>query len=138
MHTLPHLCTHCLTHVFTHRDIHIFSLSNIRIFPYFPNPYSKKELLIMVVRGEGCGGKIIKEFWMEVFCYSVSKSCLTLFDPVDCSRPDFPVLHCLLEFAQAHVHLFGDAIHVNTQVTNKAHLTSHSRMSGSRSVITPS
>ena len=28
--------------------------------------------------------------------------CLTLHDPVDCSMPGSPVLHCLLEFAQFH------------------------------------
>ena len=35
---------------------------------------------------------------------------VTLCDPMDCSTPGFPVLHCLLEFAQTHVHWFGDAI----------------------------
>ena len=30
--------------------------------------------------------------------------------PVDCSTPGFPVLHSLLEFAQAHIHWVGDAI----------------------------
>ena len=33
-----------------------------------------------------------------------------LGDPMDCSRPGFPVLHRLLEFAQTHVHWLGDAI----------------------------
>ena len=37
-------------------------------------------------------------------CFSVAKSCLTLCDLMDCSTPGFPVLHYLLEFAQAHVH----------------------------------
>ena len=31
-------------------------------------------------------------------------------DPMDCSTPSFPVLHCLLEFAQIHVLWVGDAI----------------------------
>ena len=35
---------------------------------------------------------------------SVSQSCPTLCDPVDCSTPGFPVLHHLLEFAQTQVH----------------------------------
>ena len=43
-------------------------------------------------------------------CYSVAKSCLTLFDPMDCSTIGFPVLHHLPEFAQTHVHQVGDAI----------------------------
>ena len=29
---------------------------------------------------------------------------------MNCSTPGFPVLHCLLEFAQDHVHCVGDAI----------------------------
>ena len=44
-----------------------------------------------------------------ICCCSGVNSCLTLCDPVDCSRPGFPVLHCLLEFAQTHVHWVGDA-----------------------------
>ena len=32
-----------------------------------------------------------------VWWCSVAKSCLILCDPVDCSTPDFPVLHYLLE-----------------------------------------
>ena len=30
--------------------------------------------------------------------------------PMDCKIPGFPVLYCLQEFAQAHVHLVSDAI----------------------------
>ena len=43
-------------------------------------------------------------------CCSVTKSCPALCDPVDGSTPGFPVLHCLLERAQTHVHRVGDAI----------------------------
>ena len=35
-------------------------------------------------------------------CYSVTKSCLTLCNPMDCSMPGFSVLHYLLELAQTH------------------------------------
>ena len=31
-------------------------------------------------------------------------SHVRLCDPMGCSTPGFPVLHCLLEFAQIHVH----------------------------------
>ena len=41
-------------------------------------------------------------------CCSVAQSCLTLWDPVDYSSPDFPVLHHLPEFAHTHVHWVGD------------------------------
>ena len=37
-------------------------------------------------------------------CCSVAQFCLTLCELLDCSRPGFPVLHHLLEFAQTHVH----------------------------------
>ena len=50
--------------------------------------------------------------WTRCVCYccSVPKACLTLCDPMDCSTPAFPVLHCLLKLAQTHVHWVGDAI----------------------------
>ena len=35
---------------------------------------------------------------------SVTQSCLTLCDPMDCSMPDFPAYHQLLEFTQTHIH----------------------------------
>ena len=41
---------------------------------------------------------------VKLCCCSVAKSCLTLGDPRDGSTQGFPVLHCLLEFAQTHVH----------------------------------
>ena len=43
------------------------------------------------------------------FC-SVTKLCQTLRDPMNCSMPDFPVFHCLPEFAQTHVHWLSDTI----------------------------
>ena len=33
-----------------------------------------------------------------------SLSCVQLCDPMGCSMPGLPVLHCLSEFAQTHVH----------------------------------
>ena len=41
---------------------------------------------------------------------SLTQSCPTLCDPMDCSMPGFPVYHQLPEPAQAHVHWVGDAI----------------------------
>ena len=35
---------------------------------------------------------------------SLTQSCPTLCDSMDCTVPGFPVLHYLLEFAQIHVH----------------------------------
>ena len=41
---------------------------------------------------------------------SVTQSCPTLCDPMDCSTPGFHVHHQLQEFTQTHVHWVGDAI----------------------------
>ena len=41
---------------------------------------------------------------------SVTQSCPTPCDPMDCSTPGFPVHHQLLEFTQTHLHWVHDAI----------------------------
>ena len=41
---------------------------------------------------------------------SVTQSCPTLCNPMDCSTPGFPVHHQLPEMTQTHVHWVGDAI----------------------------
>ena len=41
---------------------------------------------------------------------SVTQSCPTLCNPMDCSTPGFSVHHQLPEFTQTHVHCVGDAI----------------------------
>ena len=56
-----------------------------------------------------CQGSRIQEGWW-IQLSSVTQSCLTLCDPMDCSMSGFPVLHHLLESAQTHVHWVGDAI----------------------------
>ena len=49
--------------------------------------------------------------WNLEKCYSsVTQSCLTLCDPMNCSTPGLPVHHQLPEFTQTHVHRVGDAI----------------------------
>ena len=49
-------------------------------------------------------GRVILQF------SSVTQSCLTLCDPVNCSTLGLPVHHQLLEFTQTHAHRVGDAI----------------------------
>jgi len=41
---------------------------------------------------------------------SVAQSCLTLWDPMNCSTPGLPVHYQLPESTQTHVHRVGDAI----------------------------
>ena len=43
-------------------------------------------------------------------CCSVTQLCLTLCDPIDCSRPGLPVPHHLPKFTQVHAHCIGDAM----------------------------
>ena len=45
-----------------------------------------------------------------LYCWSVVKLCLTLWDFVDCTTPDFTVLHCLPELAQTHFHWVDNTI----------------------------
>ena len=45
-----------------------------------------------------------------LLCCSVTKSCLTLCDPMDCSMPGFPVHNQLPELTQTHVHRVSDSI----------------------------
>ena len=58
--------------------------------------FPRKQMLLLPMCG-CCGG-------------SVTKSCLIVCEPMDCSEPGFPVFHYLLEFAQIHVHSVSDAI----------------------------
>ena len=51
----------------------------------------------------------IKENFMLQFS-SVTQSCLTLWDPMNCSTPGLPVHHHLPEFTQTYVHRVSDAI----------------------------
>ena len=41
----------------------------------------------------------------------VAQSCLILCDPIDCSKPGFPVHHQHQELTQTHIHWVGDAFH---------------------------
>ena len=47
-------------------------------------------------------------FLLSVQLSSVTQSCPTLYGPMDCSTPGFPVHHQLPELAQTHVHQVGD------------------------------
>ena len=44
---------------------------------------------------------------------SLTQLSLILCNPMDCNTPGFPVLHCLLEFAQTYVHWVNGTIHLS-------------------------
>ena len=50
-------------------------------------------------------------------CCSVTQSCPTLCDPMDCSTPGLPVPYHLPEFAQVHVHCVGDVVQPSCPLT---------------------
>ena len=61
--------------------------------------------------------KSLAFLWIFLFCFelspqfsSVAQLCPTLYDPMDCSSPGFPVHHQLLELAQTRVHRVGDTM----------------------------
>ena len=47
---------------------------------------------------------------------SVTQSCLTLGDPMDCSTPGLPVHHQFLEFTQTHAHWVSDASYISSSL----------------------
>ena len=50
----------------------------------------------------------VTKVWVQFS--SVSQSCPTLCNPMNCSTPGLPVHHQLPEFTQTHVHWVGNAI----------------------------
>ena len=53
---------------------------------------------------------IILIYWFHFQFSSITRLCLTLFYPMDCSTPGLPIHYQLLELAQTHVHWVSDAI----------------------------
>ena len=62
---------------------------------------------------------------------SVTQSCLTLCDPMDCSTPGLPTHHQLPEFTQTHVHRVSDAIQPSHPLSSPSLLPSIFPRSGS-------
>ena len=52
---------------------------------------------------------LLKRYISSVKFSSVTQSCLTLCDPMDCSTPVFRVRHQLQELAQTYIHRISDA-----------------------------
>ena len=62
------------------------------------------------LQGHCCFIDSICEKHYSVQFSSVTQSCPTLCDLMNCSTPGLPVHHQLPEFTQSHVHPVGDAI----------------------------
>ena len=61
-------------------------------------------------RGPSTEERTKKMWYIYTMKCSVSQSCLTLYDPMDCSTLGFSVHHQVPELAHTHVHQVGDAI----------------------------
>ena len=99
---------HLFSDSLSYYSIHFF----FSIFCLTENEQSSFLFLSSFLHSVGRYCSLICICWniIHLCCCSVAKSCLTLCDPMDCSISGFPVLHCLLEFAQTHVQWVGNAI----------------------------
>ena len=72
--------------------------------PLVRNSYFPRQPFLSLLKS------LLVSFLLVTRCCSVSQSCLTLWNPMDCSMPGFSVLHHLPEFAQTHVQWVSDVI----------------------------
>ena len=72
---------------------------------------------LTVIRFRGHEGGSL---WWDFCCCSVIQSCPSLWNPMDCSTPGFPVLHHLLELAQSHVRWVGDAVQLSCPLLSRS------------------
>ena len=70
----------------------------------------QKSVLFAITGDTGCSSKRTTATQTSVQFSSVTQSCPTLCDPMNCSTPGLPVHHQLPEFTQTHVHRVSDAI----------------------------
>ena len=77
----------------------------MQIYSFFP-----LASVLWSVKWRQCTVSLRMRLWVLTDDCFVDKTCLTLFDPMDCSTIGLPVFHCLPEFVQIHVHWVGDAI----------------------------
>ena len=93
-----------------------FPIIKAMVFPEVMYGYESWTIKIECQRIDAfklCWRRFLRVPWIAVRLVqfsSVAQSCLTLWDPMNCSTPGCPVHHQLLELAQTHVHWVGDAI----------------------------
>ena len=86
------------------RVIHCYSSYLMELFPVDNNSLIFFFLVFFVI------SLFPHVFYFSLVQFSsVAQSCLTLWDPMNCSMPGLPVHHQLLRFTQTHVRWVGDA-----------------------------
>ena len=99
------------------------SFESIAVFIFQPNFSLQGKWILMVLQSpiQISGAFIYPDKLFGYLCLlgcvcvcvhtrSVTRSCLTLCDPMDCSTPGLPVHHQLPEFTQTRVHWVSDTI----------------------------
>ena len=66
--------------------------------------------LKVIGKSRGLKSTVPLNIWLRNEFTSVTQSCRTLCNPMNCSTPGFPVHHQLPEFTQIHVHRVSDVI----------------------------
>ena len=127
--------TYCISVV---RKLEKNSKKFLNVTYFFPNKYfqmKKKKLCFYNSTSLGSGSGILSIFNTCCICYwhfqkqqhnsglkyqfsSVAQSCPTLYNPMDCSTPGFPVHHQFLGLAQIHAHQVGDAIQISCALSS--------------------
>ena len=92
----------------------VWKWPSIRSFRWFPEDVNVQPKLRtsegdLWAPSSGYSIKDMLDLAQNIQFSSVTQSCLTLCDPMNCSTPGFFV-HQLLELAQTHVHWVGDGI----------------------------
>ena len=99
-----HACTHIYKHTPLGQVIAKICKEPVKISSYLP----RREVRFFKTRGKLHTIYTLLYFLkFELYKYqfsSVTQSCSTLCNPMDCSMPSFPVHHKLLELAQTPVH----------------------------------
>ena len=85
----------------SHRDVQVGN---------WGRPVTRKSGVWLIIHLKQISQSMRRGSLVEVNYCSVTKACLTLCDPMDCSIPDFPVLHHLPEFDQTPVHWVSGTI----------------------------
>ena len=91
-------------------SVYIFSLSTLLINPVKVGS-NIPGILFHFPHYDSCLlSKSLFSLFLSVQFSSVTQSCPTICDPMNCSTAGLPVHHQLPEFTQTHVHRVGDAI----------------------------
>ena len=106
-----------IEHIFTCIDIdkHTYIYLYIESFTYtnYTDMFIYRKFLKLLFNAQG---KLFVYFtdglkqYRKIQFSSVTQSCPTLCNPMNCSTPGLAVHHQLPEFNQTHVHRVGDAI----------------------------